>query len=66
MASRSQPGAQLFMIFNNAIMDDRHSIRNLMGMSICLCHAAMGCPSCMTNTNGTCQRRFGKMISQRL
>ena len=53
MAFFYQTGADWPIIFNNAIMDNRHPIRCDMRMRVHLGHTAMRCPARMANTHSS-------------
>ena len=51
-------GTKLRMVFNNAIVDDRHFLVGNMRMGISFGHAPMSCPACVTNTRNVPQAAF--------
>ena len=54
--------SQLHMVFNDAVMDDRHFLIGNVRMGISFGNAPMSCPSRMSNPGASHKRRFTKCM----
>ena len=59
-------GAQIRVVFNDAVMNERHIVAGDMGMSVDLAGRAVGGPAGMGNADETTQRLLVQGVLQRL
>ena len=64
VAQLEQFVAQLFVIFNDAVMHDRQTVIGNVRMRIALARHTVGGPACVRNANFARGRRFGECVLQ--